>query len=57
MQDKISLGLLIRAGAIYSMSFDRAVYRSIAIHEDRIVSLSAGADGLNKLIGPDHACR
>jgi hypothetical protein len=30
MQDEISLDLLIRAGAIYLMSFDRAVYRSVS---------------------------
>jgi predicted amidohydrolase YtcJ len=52
LQDEISVDLLIRAGAIYSMSFDRAVYRSIAIHDNHIVALSAGADGLDKLIGP-----
>jgi len=52
MQEEISVDLLIRAGAIYSMSFDRAVYRSIAIQGDHIVALSVAADGLNKLIGP-----
>ena len=52
MQNEISLDLLIRAGAIYSMSFDRAVYRSIAIQGDHIVALSVAADGLNELIGP-----
>lgn len=52
MQNEMSVDLVIRAGAIYSMSFDRAVYRSIAIQDDHIVALSVAADGLNKLIGP-----
>jgi len=52
MQDEISVDLLIREGAFYSMSLDRAVYRSIAIQRDQIVALSVAADGLNKLIGP-----
>ena len=51
MQDESSVDLLIRAGAIYSMSLDRSVYRSIAIQGDHIVALSVAADGLNKLIG------
>jgi predicted amidohydrolase YtcJ len=35
------VNLLIRAGAIYSMAPDRAVYRTIAIQNDRILALSA----------------
>ena len=36
---------LIRAAAVYSMAPDRAVYRSIASHDDGIVALSPTPDG------------
>jgi hypothetical protein len=41
---------LIRAAAVYSMAPDRAVYRSIASHDDRIVALSPTPDGVDGLI-------
>lgn len=49
--NKISCEPLIRAGAIYSMAPDRAVYRAIAVQDERIVALAAARDGLDSLIG------
>jgi predicted amidohydrolase YtcJ len=45
--------LLIRAGAIYSMAQDRAVYQAIAIRDEWIVAVSQGSHGLDGLIGAD----
>ena len=35
------------------MAPDRAVYRSIALHDDRIVALSSTPDGLDGLISSE----
>ena len=43
--------VVIRAGRIYSMSPDREVFRSLAIHGDTIVEVSPDPDGLEYLIG------
>lgn len=45
--------LLIRAGAIYSMAPDRAVYRSIVLRNDCIVALSPTPEGLDGLIASE----
>jgi len=45
--------LLIRAGAIYSMAQDRAVYQAIAIRDEWIVAVSQDPHGLDGLIGAD----
>jgi predicted amidohydrolase YtcJ len=42
--------LVIRAGAIYSMTDDRAIYRAIAIRDDRIVAVSTDPHGLDDLV-------
>jgi predicted amidohydrolase YtcJ len=42
--------LLIRAGAIYSMGQDRAVYLAIAIRDEWIVAMSQDLHGLDGLI-------
>jgi predicted amidohydrolase YtcJ len=45
--------LLIRAGAIYSMAQDRAVYQAIAIRDEWIVAVSKDPHGLDGLISAD----
>src|SRR6266566_7011542 len=45
--------LLIRAGAIYSMTQNRAVYQAIAIRDEWIVAVSQDPHGLDGLIGAD----
>jgi predicted amidohydrolase YtcJ len=41
---------VIRAGAIYSMAADRAVYRAIALRDEWIVAVSSDPHGLDGLI-------
>ena len=41
---------IIRAGAIYSMAGDRAVYRAIALHDEWIVAVSDDPHGLDGLV-------
>src|SRR5947207_9439656 len=43
--------LVIRAGAIYSMAQDRAVYQAIAIRDEWIVAVSQDPHGLDDLVG------
>jgi len=42
--------VVIRAGAIYSMAEDRAIYRAIALRDERIVAIAADPHGLDGLI-------
>jgi predicted amidohydrolase YtcJ len=42
--------LIIRAGAIYSMAADHAVYRAIAVRDERIVAVSSDPHGLDGLV-------
>ncbi len=44
--------LLIRAGAIYSMARGRAIYRAIAIRDNRIIAVSEDAHGLDTIAAP-----
>jgi predicted amidohydrolase YtcJ len=44
---------VIRAGAIYSMAPDRAVYRAIALRDEWIVAVAADAHGLDGLVTAD----
>jgi predicted amidohydrolase YtcJ len=44
--------VVIRAGAIYSMAPNRAVYRAIAIRDEWILAVSEDTHGLDTLIGP-----
>ena len=53
MSSPNGIDTLIRAAAVYSMAPDRAVYRSIALHDDCIVALSSTTDGLDGLISPE----
>jgi predicted amidohydrolase YtcJ len=45
--------LLIRAGAIYSMTQDRAIYQALAIRDEWIVAVSEDPHGLDGLISAD----
>ncbi len=45
--------LLIRAGAIYSIAQNRAVYQAIAIRDEWIVAVSPDPHGLDGLIGAE----
>jgi predicted amidohydrolase YtcJ len=42
--------LVIRAGAIYSMAEDHAVYRAIALRDEWIIAISSDPYGLDALI-------
>src|SRR6516165_9083609 len=42
--------VVIRAGAIYSMAPNRTIYRAIALRDERVVAVSADANGLDALI-------
>jgi len=42
--------LVIRAGAIYSMASDRAMYRAVALRDEWIVAVSSDPHGLDDLI-------
>jgi predicted amidohydrolase YtcJ len=44
--------VVIRAGAIYSMAPNRAVYRAMAIRDEWILAVSEDPHGLDGLIGP-----
>lgn len=45
--------IVIRAGRIYSMRPDRAVFSALAIREGWIVATSSDPDGLDGLAGPE----
>jgi len=42
--------LVIRAGAIYSMASDHAMYRAVALRDEWIVAVSSDPHGLDDLI-------
>ena len=48
----MSIDILIRAAAIYSMDNQRAVYRALAIGNDRIAAVSVDPCGLDYLVRP-----
>jgi predicted amidohydrolase YtcJ len=49
--------LLIRAGAIHTMSGDPTPLRSIAIRGDTIIAVSARSDGLDDILAADTRVR